>query len=228
MKKLPLGIQSFKEIIEGDYVYVDKTQYIYNLIHSAKYYFLSRPRRFGKSLLLDTISEVFSGGKELFKGLWIYDSDYCFDIHPVIKLDMSNISNKTPETLETAIMLELQGRIQDEAFGVASGVPSYMLKRLIELLYAKYNQRVVVLVDEYDKPILDHTTDTHRGRRRPSARRCSQGKQPQIMNWCMTPRSRPSALQRPSAFLALRCCIYTLCLGCVRSLFWCIMHIKRS
>ena len=64
MKKLPLGIQNFKEIIEGDYVYVDKTQYVYNLINGAKYYFLSRPRRFGKSLLLDTIGEAFGGEKE--------------------------------------------------------------------------------------------------------------------------------------------------------------------
>ena len=156
MKKLPVGIQTFRKIIEGDYVYVDKTQYIYSLINNACYYFLSRPRRFGKSLLLDTISEVFNGGKELFRGLWIYDSDYSFSVHPVIRLDMSNISNKTPETLETAIMLELQGRIQDEAFDIAGGVPAHMFKRLIELLYAKHGQRVVVLIDEYDKPILDH------------------------------------------------------------------------
>ena len=156
MKKLPIGIQTFRKIIEGNYVYVDKTQYIYSLISDASYYFLSRPRRFGKSLLLDTISEVFHGGKELFRGLWIYNSDYSFEMHPVIRLDMSNISNKTPETLETAIMLELQGRIQDEAFDIADGVPAHMFKRLIELLYAKYDQTVVVLIDEYDKPILDH------------------------------------------------------------------------
>ncbi|MCL1808458.1 MAG: AAA family ATPase [Clostridiales bacterium] len=79
MKKLPLGMQSFREIIEGDYVYVDKTQYIYNLVNDAKYCFLSRPRRFGKSLLLDTIGEVFSGDRELFKGLSIYDSDWGFE-----------------------------------------------------------------------------------------------------------------------------------------------------
>jgi len=71
MKKLPLGIQNFREIATGGYVYVDKTQHIYNLINSDKYYFLSRPRRFGKSLLLDTIGEVFGGEKELFKGFWI-------------------------------------------------------------------------------------------------------------------------------------------------------------
>ncbi|MDR0468811.1 MAG: AAA family ATPase [Peptococcaceae bacterium] len=71
MKKLPLGIQNLKEIIRDGYVYVDKTQFIFELINEAKSCFLSRPRRFGKSLLLDTISEVFGGDKELFKGLWI-------------------------------------------------------------------------------------------------------------------------------------------------------------
>ena len=69
MKKMPLGIQNFREIVHGGYVYADKTQYVYDLINDASYYFLSRPRRFGKSLLLDTIGEAFSGDKELFKGL---------------------------------------------------------------------------------------------------------------------------------------------------------------
>jgi len=108
MRKLPLGIQSFRKIVEGDYVYVDKTQYVYDLINSASYYFLSRPRRFGKSLLLDTIGEVFGGNKALFKGLWIYDSDYEFLKHPVIKLDISGISNETPEILEESIKSALK------------------------------------------------------------------------------------------------------------------------
>ena len=159
MKKLPLGIQSFKEIIASDCIYVDKTRYIYNLINDVKYYFLSRPRRFGKSLLLDTIAEVFNGDRELFKGLWIYNSGYNFEKHPVIRLDMSNIANKTPEILENALMLALQGRIHDEGFDIESGIPSYMFTRLIELLYRKYNEPVVVLIDEYDKPILDHLDD---------------------------------------------------------------------
>ena len=91
MKKLPLGIQTFRDIIEGGYVYVDKTQYVYNLINDAKHYFFSRPRRFGKSLLLSTIGEVFGGDRELFRGLWIYDSDYDFIKHPVIRLDLSKM-----------------------------------------------------------------------------------------------------------------------------------------
>ena len=112
MKKLPIGIQTFRKIIEGDYVYADKTRYIYDLINDASYYFLARPRRFGKSLLLDTIGEVFGGDRELFKGLWIYDSDYCFARHPVVRLDMSNISNDTPDILKKSLCFELQRLIR--------------------------------------------------------------------------------------------------------------------
>jgi hypothetical protein len=159
MKRLPLGIQNFRKLIEGDFVYVDKTQYIYNMLNDVPYYFLSRPRRFGKSLLLDTIAEVFSGGKELFKGLWIYDSDYAFHEHPVIRLDMSNIANKTPEILEHSLAVVLRKYIQDEELDILDirdEIPSDIFKNLIEDLYKKKNKKIVVLIDEYDKPILDN------------------------------------------------------------------------
>ena len=159
MKKLPLGIQNFKEIMDGGYIYADKTKYIYDLINSAKYYFLSRPRRFGKSLLLDTIGEVFNGDRELFKGLWIYDSGYDFVRHPVLRLDMSNISNKTPDILEKSLLSALTNRIKEEDLDIYDTIPSDMFKHVIEALYRKYNQKIVVLIDEYDKPILDHLTD---------------------------------------------------------------------
>jgi len=159
MKKLPLGIQSFRKIITEGYVYVDKTPYIYDLLNSASYYFLSRPRRFGKSLLLDTIGEVFGGDKELFCGLAIYDSDYDFVKYPVIRLDMSNIANKTPEILEDSLAASLRQRIKDEDLDITDTIPSDMFKHLINGLCKKYGQRVVVLIDEYDKPILDHLHD---------------------------------------------------------------------
>ncbi|MCL2164083.1 MAG: ATP-binding protein [Oscillospiraceae bacterium] len=159
MKKLPIGIQNFKEITTGDYIYVDKTQYIYDMINGAKYYFLSRPRRFGKSLLLDTIGEVFGGCKELFKGLWIYDSDHDFQKHPVIRIDMSNISNDTSKILKTSLYDEINYLSRKEQLDISGSEPSTLFKRLIEGLYQKYGQRVVVLIDEYDKPILDHITD---------------------------------------------------------------------
>ena len=168
MKKLPIGIQNFKEIVTENYLYIDKTQYIYSLINGAKYCFLSRPRRFGKSLFLDTIGEAFGGDKELFRGLWIYDSDYTFPKHPVIRLDMSGISNRTPEALEASIKLLLKNRINIESFNnsfnkeffdFSNANSSDVFRNLIIALYNKYNQKVVVLIDEYDKPILDHIDD---------------------------------------------------------------------
>ena len=159
MKRLPLGIQNLKEIIEGGYVYVDKTRYVYDLVSNAKHYFLSRPRRFGKSLLLDTIGEVLSGNKELFKDLWIYGSDYSFTAHPVIRLDMSRVSNETPDVLKKSIMSYLGTYYDDEGFDLKDGVAADAFAKLILLLNQKYNQRVAVLIDEYDKPILDHIDD---------------------------------------------------------------------
>ena len=159
MKKLPLGIQNFGKIIEGDYIYVDKTQHIYNLLNDASYYFLSRPRRFGKSLLIDTIAEVFGGDKELFKGLWIYDSDYAFKKHPVIRLDLSSISNETPEVLKKSIISYIKNYYSDEGFDPADSAAGDAFRNLIYFLYQKYDERVVVLIDEYDKPILDHMDD---------------------------------------------------------------------
>ena len=159
VKKLPLGIQNFREIIDGDYVYVDKTQHIYNLLNDAKYYFLSRPRRFGKSLLLDTIAEVFKGDKELFKGLWIYGSDYAFKKHPVIRLDMSGMAHKTPDVLDESISFYLKMRYAAEGFNYKESISFNAFMELILLLHGKYGERVAVLVDEYDKPILEHIDD---------------------------------------------------------------------
>ena len=159
MKKLPLGIQNFREIIEDNHVYVDKTMYIHQLISEGKCYFLSRPRRFGKSLFLDTIAEVFKGNKELFKGLWIYESGYDFKSYPVVRLDMSSIASKTPEILEASLSEELRYCMQQEDLSLSDGAPSDMLKKLIRALHVKYNQKVAVLIDEYDKPVLDHIAE---------------------------------------------------------------------
>jgi len=155
MKKLPLGVQNFREIIDGDYVYVDKTSHVYSLVNGAKYYFLSRPRRFGKSLLLDTIAEAFSGDRELFKGLYIYDTDYPFEKHPVIRFDMSNISNRSSESLQDALSVTLNKMHVSEGIDINSSLPSELFKNLITELHKKYKKRVVVLIDEYDKPVLD-------------------------------------------------------------------------
>ncbi|MCL2046048.1 MAG: ATP-binding protein [Oscillospiraceae bacterium] len=159
MKKMPVGIQSFRKILEDDCIYIDKTQHIYNLIHGASNYFLSRPRRFGKSLLLDTIGEAFSGDKELFKGLWIYDSDFDFKKHPVIKIDLSRIATETPEIFKESLLSDIIRLYLQESIEIKDKTPSDAFITLINELYKKYNERVVVLIDEYDKPILDNMND---------------------------------------------------------------------
>ena len=104
MKRLPIDVSSFDKIILGNYIYIDKTQHIYNLIKSGSYYFLSRPRRFGKSLLISTLSHLFSGKKELFKGLWIYEkSDYEWEEYPVIHLDFSLLAYAEPGELKLSL-----------------------------------------------------------------------------------------------------------------------------
>ncbi|MBK9459063.1 MAG: AAA family ATPase [Sphingobacteriales bacterium] len=89
MKKLPIGIQTFSKLREGDFIYVDKTEYIYNIITGNNYYFLSRPRRFGKSLTLSTIAEIYSGSKNLFTGLWIENNWNWEKKHPVIHISFN-------------------------------------------------------------------------------------------------------------------------------------------
>jgi len=154
MKKLPIGIQSIREILEEDQVYIDKTGFARDLIVNGKHYFMSRPRRFGKSLFLNTLEEIFKGNKELFKGYQIYESDYDWQEYPILHFDFAQILSTTPEQLETG----LQEALQDEAkfHGVSitgSSSPSQLKRLVIEL--ARKN-RVVVLVDEYDNAIINN------------------------------------------------------------------------
>jgi hypothetical protein len=100
LQKLPMGIQSFEDIRNNNYIYVDKTEHIYNLINDVKIYFLSRPRRFGKSLLVDTFKELFKGNKKLFENTFIYDKWNWNEKYPVISLSMDEIENKTNDKLE--------------------------------------------------------------------------------------------------------------------------------
>ena len=159
MKRLPVGIQNFREIIEDNHVYIDKTMFIHQLINNGKCYFLSRPRRFGKSLFLDTIAEVFKGSKELFKGLWIYDSDYDFKSYPIVRIDMSIVDSTTLDRFERSLSAEIRDHMQLEDINIIDESPTELFKALIRGLYRKYNKKVVVLIDEYDKPILDHISE---------------------------------------------------------------------
>ena len=160
MKKLPIGIQTFSEIIENNYCYVDKTPILDRLVNNGKYFFLSRPRRFGKSLFLDTLKEAFSGNQELFKGLYLEDHWDWNVIHPVIKIDFGSGITKTSSELDDVIHDKLNRIIRNENLEIKSLNLSEKFKDIILSLEKKYSRRVVILIDEYDKPILDNITDS--------------------------------------------------------------------
>ncbi|PIY12168.1 MAG: AAA family ATPase [Flexibacter sp. CG_4_10_14_3_um_filter_32_15] len=153
MQKLPIGIQSFEKIRTGDYLYIDKTKQIYDLVNSAGYFFLSRPRRFGKSLLISTLKELFLGNKELFKGLFIEDKIE-WKKYSVVHLDFAK-SNYKKLGLELAIKERLQHQASLYEIELIKETISSQLEELIRKLKGKYNQQVVLLIDEYDKPIID-------------------------------------------------------------------------
>ncbi len=160
MKKLPnlpTGQSSFQRIRENRNIYVDKTAHIFRMIDTGEYYFLSRPRRFGKSLTISTLKCLFQGRRELFSGLWIAgNSDWEWEEYPVVMLDFNQISHDTPENM--SISLERTMHKIAASYQVSSDAP--LLKdqftELILSLYEKTGMSVVVLIDEYDKPLIDH------------------------------------------------------------------------
>ncbi|SFW34496.1 ATP-binding protein [Chitinophaga sancti] len=157
MRKYPIGLQDFGNLRKEGFLYIDKTRLIYNLIDLGKYYFLSRPRRFGKSLLLSTIKEIFNGKKELFEGLWIYDQWNWEQRHPVIHLRFSQIDYKGLG-LTAAISRELDFLAAE--FGIQLREEDSLALKFRELIreVAKIGH-VVILIDEYDKPITDYLED---------------------------------------------------------------------
>jgi hypothetical protein len=156
-KKLPIGIQDFTEIISGDYVYVDKTEYYHRLITEGKYYFLSRPRRFGKSLLISTLKAIFEGKRDLLEGLWIHDKmdpiAIGWEPRPVIMLDFTRIS-KIAVRLEDGIALALNQIAETYGLSLTSETNAGRLQELIGLMGNE--RKVAILVDEYDKPLIDN------------------------------------------------------------------------
>lgn len=154
LQNLPIGIQNFEKIREGNYLYIDKTAWVYKLVSTGSYYFLSRPRRFGKSLLLSTLHAYFDGRRDLFEGLAIADLEQKWEKHPVLHLDLNTRNYKDADALPGILNEYLEkwealygdvkrDRVLEERF-------SYV----IEQAFAKTGKRVVILIDEYDKPML--------------------------------------------------------------------------
>jgi len=159
MKKLPIGTQSFSILRTNNQIYADKTKYIYDMVESGRTYFLSRPRRFGKSLLVSTLEEFFKGNKELFKGLYIYDK-VDWDSYPVLRLDFGNITHNTSENLVKSLIKYLNDTAEE--FGVELDDINLLTDKFAELIkkiHRKTKKRVVVLIDEYDKAISTHFDD---------------------------------------------------------------------
>lgn len=156
--KYPVGIQTFEELINNNYVYVDKTEHIYRLVSRGKYYFLSRPRRFGKSLLISTLESFFRGEKELFKGLWIYDKDWDWQEYPVFHLALNAQNYTSVHKLEEVLHSHLMN--WEIAYGLPSGEtiqsPSVRFAQALLNAYKFMGKQTVILIDEYDQPMLQN------------------------------------------------------------------------
>lgn len=158
--KYPIGIQTFEEIITGGYVYVDKTELVYKLVDSGEFYFLSRPRRFGKSLLTSTLESYFLGKKELFKGLAMERLEKDWVTYPVFHIDFSGESYTSEETTRSVINKFLLKK--EAVYGTGEGETTFGLRfiGLLQRAYEQTGQKVVILIDEYDKPLTDAIGNT--------------------------------------------------------------------
>ena len=154
----PIGIQSFSGIRNNGYVYVDKTAALYKLASTGKYYFLSRPRRFGKSLLVSTMEAYFSGKKDLFKGLAIESLEKDWTEYPVLHFDFSGKSYSKQDSLSDILNIHLDQMEKQYEVDVVSEACDSRLKGIIEAAYKKTGRKAVILIDEYDKPIIDNLT----------------------------------------------------------------------
>lgn len=152
----PIGIQNFEDLRRNGYVYVDKTYHIYRLASTGKYYFLSRPRRFGKSLLMSTMEAYFKGQKELFEGLAMEGLEKDWFEYPVLHLDFNGISYSSKEVLDDVLDRKLSA--WETEFGITSStfVQGLRFQDVIDAAFKKNGKKVVILIDEYDKPIVDN------------------------------------------------------------------------
>ncbi|MDE5791482.1 MAG: ATP-binding protein [Muribaculaceae bacterium] len=156
MVKYPIGEQSFESLREGNFIYVDKTRYIEKIVNGSQYYFLGRPRRFGKSLFLSTMKCFFEGKRELFKGLYIDTIDWDWEPYPVLHLDLNNQQYKEENNLD--ILIENFLSIKEKEYDITPAQQDHSVRfsNLIKGMYEATGKRVVILVDEYDKPLVNN------------------------------------------------------------------------
>ncbi|MBV7330320.1 ATP-binding protein [Chloroflexi bacterium TSY] len=154
-KPIQASSYTFRDIIEGGFLYVDKTRYLYELIRYSKgLYFLARPRRFGKSLMISTLYEIFQGNRELFQGLWLDQSDYEWQSYPIIRIDFSQESIRSSEELKEVLRVFMDGIAAHHGIALSEAPYQRQFRWLIQRLAG--DGKVVILIDEYDKPILDN------------------------------------------------------------------------
>ena len=155
-RNYPIGIQTFSEIRNGNYLYIDKTDLVWNLVHDAKFVFLSRPRRFGKSLLTTTLDSYFQGRKELFEGLKIMELETEWESYPVIHLDVSSAKNQlNVEDLQKALLFMMKPLVAQFGKDDDEQTPGQLLTGMIRRAFEKTGKQVAVIIDEYDAPLLD-------------------------------------------------------------------------
>ena len=157
MQKLPIGESSFENMRTRGYLYVDKTEYVHRMATEGAYYFLARPRRFGKSLLLSTLKCLFQGRKDLFEGLWIAGhGEWEWEEHPVVVIDFNEVNHDTPENLRQSLEGHLMAVAEESRISLDMPFLAPKFKALIRGLHRKTGMPVAVLIDEYDKPIIGH------------------------------------------------------------------------
>jgi hypothetical protein len=162
VQKLPIGIQSFEKMRTEGFAYVDKTPFIASLVKNGSYYFLSRPRRFGKSLFIDTLDCAFSGRKKLFNGLFLDDPNSGWDwtrIYPVLRIDWSAFPVRTPDDLRAGIQEIIYEWGRKWGCSASEGSLSGNFSHIVRSIHESAGEKVVILIDEYDKPILDTVED---------------------------------------------------------------------
>ena len=155
-RRYPIGIQTFSEIIRGGYIYIDKTDLVWQLANYAKFIFLSRPRRFGKSLLTSTLESYFRGERELFEGLKIMELEKEWDQYPVLHIDLSVVKGQQDaKELRNRLMLLLEKFTDKYGANPNEFSPGSILDGLVRRAYLKTGKQVAVIIDEYDGPLLD-------------------------------------------------------------------------